>query len=94
MAGFLLILVQVHGDGAAVTGVGDNQVDAPSGVELKPGDKVTATDGDGNKSTGTVGTDAGKCAAAAVGFGLPLLVLLPIGLATQMQFLSLFAFVA
>ena len=94
MVGFLLILALVRGDGAAVTGVGDNQVDAPSGVELKPGDKVTATDGDGNKSTGAVGIDAGKCAATAVDFGLPLIALIPIGLAAQMQILSLFAFVA
>ncbi|WP_141760577.1 hypothetical protein [Corynebacterium sp. HMSC074A01] len=72
---------------------GNWKVDVPSGVELKPGDKVIATDGDGNKSTGTVGIDAGKCAATAAGFGLPLLALIPIGLATQMQIPGLSDFV-
>ncbi|WP_416358584.1 hypothetical protein, partial [Corynebacterium sp. Marseille-P8863] len=46
-----------------------------------------------SKPTGPTGTpapqepaiDKGKCAASAVGFGLPLLALIPIGLATQMS---------
>ncbi len=73
---------------------GNWKVNVPSGVELKPGDTVTATDGAGNKATARVGIDAGKCAATAVGFGLPLLALIPIGLATQMQIPGLSDFVA
>ncbi|OFP36012.1 YPDG domain-containing protein [Corynebacterium sp. HMSC071B10] len=73
---------------------GNWKVNVPSGVELKPGDTVTATDGAGNKADATVGIDAGKCAATAVGFGLPLLALIPIGLATQMQIPGLSDFVA
>ena len=73
---------------------GNWKVNVPSGVELKPGDKVTATDGAGNKATAQVGIDAGKCAATAVGFGLPLIALIPIGLATQMQIPGLSDFVA
>ena len=33
----------------------------------------------------TIGTDVGKCVATTLGFGLPLIALLPIGLATQMD---------
>ena len=61
------------------------KVDVPSGVELKPGDKITATDEAGNKTTAQVGIDTGKCVASAVGFGLPLIALLPLGLASQIQ---------
>ena len=73
---------------------GNWKVNVPSGVELNTGDKVTATDGAGNKATAQVGIDAGKCAATAVGFGLPLLALIPIGLATQMQIPGLSDFAA
>ena len=64
---------------------GNWKVDVPSGVELKPGDKITATDEAGNKTTAQVGIDTGKCVASAVGFGLPLIALLPLGLASQIQ---------
>ncbi|MCQ4617441.1 YPDG domain-containing protein, partial [Corynebacterium sp. CCUG 18816] len=64
---------------------GNWKVDVPSGVELKPGDKITVTDEAGNKTTAQVGIDTGKCVASAVGFGLPLIALLPLGLASQIQ---------
>ena len=73
---------------------GNWKVNVPSGVELNTGDKVTATDAAGNKATAKVGIDAGKCAATAAGFGLPLLALIPIGLATQMQIPGVSDFVA
>ena len=60
-------------------------IEVPAGVELKPGDKVTVSDGDGNKATEQVGIDTGKCVATSLGFGLPLLALIPLGLATQME---------
>ena len=64
---------------------GNWKVDVPSGVELKPGDKITVTDEAGNKTNAQVGIDTGKCVASAVGFGLPLIALLPLGLASQIQ---------
>ena len=73
---------------------GNWTVKVPADVELKPGDKVTVADGAGNSTEATVGIDAGKCAATAVGFGLPLLALLPLGLATQMEIPGLSDFVA
>ena len=60
-------------------------VKVPAGVELKPGDKVIVSDGAGNKATEQVGIDTGKCVATSVGFGLPLLALIPLGLASQME---------
>ena len=60
-------------------------VKVPADVELKPGDKVIVSDGAGNKTTEQVGIDTGKCVATSVGFGLPLLALIPLGLATQME---------
>ena len=64
---------------------GNWKVDVPAGVDLKPGDTITATDAAGNKATAKVGIDTGKCVASAVGFGLPLIALLPLGLASQIQ---------
>ena len=60
-------------------------VKVPAGVELKPGDKVIVSDGAGNKTPEQVGIDTGKCVATSLGFGLPLLALIPLGLATQME---------
>ena len=60
-------------------------VKVPEGTTLKPGDKVKARDEAGNKSERTVDIDTGKCVATSVGFGLPLIALLPIGLATQLE---------
>ena len=81
----------------ATTTVDENgnwSVKVPAGTELETGQKVTVTDGDGNTAEATVGIDAGKCAATAVGFGLPLLALIPLGLATQMEIPGLSDFVA
>ncbi|MCQ4609738.1 putative Ig domain-containing protein [Corynebacterium sp. CCUG 61414] len=67
---------------------GNWSVNLPKGVELKQGDKVNVRDGHGNKAkTVTVAgkVNAGACAATAVGFGLPLIALLPLGLASQIQ---------
>ncbi|MDK8245095.1 YPDG domain-containing protein, partial [Corynebacterium sp. UMB10321] len=64
---------------------GNWKIDVPSGVELKPGDKITVTDEAGNSTNAQVGIDTGKCVASAVGFGLPLIALLPLGLASQIQ---------
>ena len=64
---------------------GNWSVDVPSDVDLKTGDKVTVTDGAGNSTEAKVGIDTGKCVATTLGFGLPLIALLPIGLATQMD---------
>ncbi|WPJ93621.1 YPDG domain-containing protein [Corynebacterium sp. UMB2355A] len=63
---------------------GNWKVDVPAGVELKPGDKITVTDG-AHTVEAKVGIDTGKCVASAVGFGLPLIALLPLGLASQIQ---------
>ena len=60
-------------------------VKVPAGVELKPGDKVIVSDGAGNETNAQVGIDTGKCVATSLGFGLPLLALIPLGLATQME---------
>ena len=64
---------------------GNWKVNVPSDVELKPGETITVEDGTGNKVTAKVGIDTGKCVASAVGFGLPLIALLPLGLASQIQ---------
>ncbi|MCQ4614362.1 Rib/alpha-like domain-containing protein [Corynebacterium pseudogenitalium] len=67
---------------------GNWSVNLPKGVELKQGDKVNVRDGHGNKAkTVTVAgkVNASACAASAVGFGLPLIALLPLGLASQIQ---------
>ncbi|MGV0372908.1 hypothetical protein ACUY2A_05910, partial [Corynebacterium pilbarense] len=61
------------------------EIKVPSDVDLKPGDKILVEDGDKNKTEATVGIDTGKCVATSVGFGLPLLALIPLGLATQME---------
>ena len=60
-------------------------IDVPADVELKPGDKVIVSDGAGNSTTEQVGIDTGKCVATSLGFGLPLLALIPLGLASQME---------
>ena len=81
----------------ATTTVDENgnwSVKVPAGTKLETGQKVTVTDGDGNTAEATVGINAGKCAATAVGFGLPLLALIPLGLATQMEIPGLSDFVA
>ncbi|OFT28093.1 hypothetical protein HMPREF3170_10500 [Corynebacterium sp. HMSC08D02] len=67
---------------------GNWSVNLPKGVELKQGDKVNVRDGHDNKAkTVTVAgkVNAGACAATAVGFGLPLIAFLPLGLASQIQ---------
>ncbi|QQU84287.1 YPDG domain-containing protein [Corynebacterium riegelii] len=64
---------------------GNWSVDVPSDVDLNTGDTITVTDAAGNKATAKVGIDTGKCVATALGFGLPLIALLPIGLATQID---------
>ncbi|WP_168156387.1 Ig-like domain-containing protein, partial [Corynebacterium sp. HMSC30G07] len=64
---------------------GNWKVEVPSDVDLKTGDKVVVTDGAGNSTEAKVGIDTGKCVATTLGFGLPLIALLPIGLATQMD---------
>ena len=67
---------------------GNWSVDLPKGVDLKQGDKINVRDGAGNEAkTVTVAgkVNAGACAASAVGFGLPLIALLPLGLASQVQ---------
>ena len=67
---------------------GNWSVNLPKSVELKQGDKINVRDGHGNKAeTVTVAgkVNAGACAASAVGFGLPLIALLPLGLASQVQ---------
>ena len=64
---------------------GNWKINVPSGVELKPGDEVIVSDGAGNKNPAQVGIDTGKCVATSLGFGLPLLALIPLGLATQME---------
>ena len=70
---------------ATTDGNGKWTVKVPEGTTLKPGDKVEARDEAGNKSERTVDIDTGKCIATSVGFGLPLIALLPIGLATQLE---------
>ncbi|TSJ70381.1 hypothetical protein FPH17_11520 [Corynebacterium godavarianum] len=47
--------------------------------------KGGATDPTGTPAPQEPAIDKGKCAASAVGFGLPLLALIPVGLATQMS---------
>ena len=64
---------------------GNWKVEVPAGVDLKTGDTITATDAAGNKTEAKVSIDTGKCVASAVGFGLPLIALLPLGLASQIQ---------
>lgn len=64
---------------------GNWKVEIPSGTTLEPGDEIKATDKAGNEVTAKVGIDTGKCIANSVGFGLPLVALIPIGLATQLQ---------
>ncbi|WP_246815389.1 Ig-like domain-containing protein, partial [Corynebacterium sp. HMSC11D10] len=73
---------------------GNWKVDVPAGIELKPGDKITVIDKAGNDTTATVGIDTAKCVATSVGFGLPLIALLPIGLATQLEIPGLSDFAA
>nr|WP_280716083.1 Rib/alpha-like domain-containing protein [Corynebacterium coyleae] len=70
------------------------KVNVPADVNLKTGDETQVVDGAGNKATAKVGIDTGKCVATSVGFGLPLIALLPIGLATQIQIPGLTEFAA
>ena len=60
-------------------------VKVPADVELEPGQNIKVSDAAGNETTAKVGIDTGKCVATSVGFGLPLLALIPLGLATQME---------
>ena len=70
------------------------KIEVPSDVDLKPGQKVIVEDGDKNSTEATVGIDTPKCVATSVGFGLPLIALLPIGLATQLEIPGLSDFAA
>ena len=83
-------------DGKKVTvKVGDDgkwSVKVPEGTKLETGKKITVEDQDGNKTEVTIesGKTAGltddernRCIATSIGFGLPLLALIPLGLATQ-----------
>ena len=70
------------------------EIEVPSDVDLKPGQKVIVEDGDENRTEATVGIDTPKCVATSVGFGLPLIALLPIGLATQLEIPGLSDFAA
>ena len=70
------------------------KIEVPSDVDLKPGQKVIVEDGDKNSTEATVGIDTAKCVATSVGFGLPLIALLPIGLATQLEIPGLSDFAA
>ena len=79
----------------------DGKWTAKPEVDLKEGDKITVTDKDGNEDSTTVKSKQSnggssipggssnvnweRCAPAAAGLGLPLLFLLPIGLASQMN---------
>ena len=60
-------------------------VKVPAGVELEPGQDIKVSDAAGNETNAKVGIDTGKCVATSLGFGLPLLALIPLGLATQME---------
>ncbi|OFL15043.1 hypothetical protein HMPREF2785_11400 [Corynebacterium sp. HMSC067D03] len=73
---------------------GNWKINVPSDVDLKPGQKVIVEDGDKNSTEATVGIDTAKCVATSVGFGLPLIALLPIGLATQLEIPGLSDFAA
>ena len=82
------IIVQLPGGKKVETTTdkdGKWSVKVPADVELKPGGKVIVSDGAGNKTTEQVGIDTGKCVATSLGFGLPLLALIPLGLASQME---------
>ena len=73
---------------------GNWKVDVPNDVNLETGDEIKVEDGAGNKATEKVGIDTGKCVATSLGFGLPLLALIPLGLATQMEIPGLSTVVA
>ena len=60
-------------------------VKVPAGVELEPGQDIKVSDAAGNETNAKVGIDTGKCVATSLGFGLPLLALIPLGLASQME---------
>ena len=82
------IIVELPGGQKVETTTDENgkwTIEVPADVELKPGDKVIVSDGAGNETTAQVGIDTGKCVATSLGFGLPLLALIPLGLATQME---------
>lgn len=64
---------------------GNWTIEVPADVDLQPGQNVAISDGAGNKTTAKVGIDTGKCVATSLGFGLPLLALIPLGLASQME---------
>ena len=69
-------------------------VKVPAGVELEPGQDIKVSDAAGNETNAKVGIDTGKCVATSLGFGLPLLALIPLGLASQMEIPGLSSVVA
>lgn len=82
------IIVELPGGEKVETKTGDKgnwTIEVPADVDLQPGQNVTVSDGAGNKTNAKVGIDTGKCVATSVGFGLPLLALIPLGLASQME---------
>ena len=81
--------VETTGPGTAELGK-DGTIKVTPSKDAKPGDKikVVVKDKDRKKIDEfevKIGTDVGKCVATTLGFGLPLIALLPIGLATQMD---------
>ena len=81
--------VETTGPGTAELGK-DGTITVTPSKNAKPGDKikVVVKDKDGNmidEFEVKIGTDVGKCVATTLGFGLPLIALLPIGLATQLD---------
>ena len=81
--------VETTGPGTAELGK-DGTIKVTPSKDAKPGDKikVVVKDKDRKKIDEfevKIGTDVGKCVATSLGFGLPLIALLPIGLATQMD---------
>ena len=69
---------------------GNWTVKVPEDKPLKPGDKIEVRDGAGNKAkTVTVGekkissSEREGCTESLIGFGLPLLALIPLGIASQ-----------
>ncbi|PAJ70790.1 hypothetical protein, partial [Corynebacterium hadale] len=73
------ITVTIKDENGTVIGTVSSIVDKKTDEPSKP------TDPTGTPAPQEPGIDKGKCAASAVGFGLPLLALIPVGLATQMS---------
>ncbi|OIR46041.1 hypothetical protein [Corynebacterium sp. NML130628] len=82
------IIVTLPGNKAVKTKTdvnGNWNVKVPSDVQLLPGHDIFAKDGAGLEAQAKVGIDQNKCIASVMCFGLPLIALLPLGLATQVQ---------